>query len=86
MRIGRRIKELRREKELKQVELASKAGISNTYLSDIESDRTMPSLKTLIKISNALGVNTNIFLTNNYVKIEHYNPSNNLITKQNRSA
>ena len=54
MAIGKKIKALRLEKGLKQFELAKKAGISNTYLSDIEIGRTNPSLKTLEKIANAL--------------------------------
>jgi len=70
LNIGAKIKELRLKKNMKQIELASKAGISNTYLSDIESGRTIPSLKVLIKIANALKVDINIFLTSNYVKTE----------------
>lgn len=73
MNIGVKIRELRLKKDMKQIELAKKAGISNTYLSDIEGGRTMPSLKTLIKISEALQVSANIFLANNYVKTEQKN-------------
>lgn len=73
MKIGAIIKKIRLEKGIKQIELARMAGISNTYLSDIESGRTIPSLKTLTKIARALGVENdlNIFLNDNYVKIEH---------------
>ncbi len=67
---GIKIKELRLHKRIKQIELADKAKISNTYLSDIETDRTIPSLKTLLKISDALQVNPNIFFDFNYVKTE----------------
>ena len=54
--IGRIIKHERLKKSLKQYELAEKAGISNTYLSDIEVGRTTPSIKTLSKIAEALEV------------------------------
>lgn len=60
--IGEKIKCERLKKSLKQYELAEKAGISNTYLSDIELNRTNPSLKTLDKIAKALGVDIKIFL------------------------
>ena len=60
--IGEKIKCERLKKSLKQYELAKKAGISNTFLSDIEVGRTSPSLKTLDKIAKALGVDIKIFL------------------------
>ena len=56
MQIGATIKSLRLGKNLKQNDLAELAGISNTYLSDIEKGRSAPSLKTLTKIIKALGV------------------------------
>lgn len=54
--IGAAIKEVRLKKKLSQRKLASLAGISNTYLSDIEVGRTNPSLKTLKKIAGALEI------------------------------
>ena len=72
MNLGAKIKELRLKKKIKQIDLASTAGISNSYLSDIENSRTEPSLKTLMKIARALNVeDMNIFLANGYVKTEH---------------
>lgn len=60
--IGGKIKRERLKKSLKQYELAEKANISNTYLSDIEVGRTSPSLKTLKKIAKALEVDIKEFL------------------------
>lgn len=54
--IGEKVKCERLKKRLKQYELAEKAGISNTYLSDIEVGRTTPSIKTLRKIAEVLGI------------------------------
>jgi len=68
--LGIKIRELRIEKNIKQVELAKLAGISNTYLSDIEKGRTLPSLKTLYKLASALNVDVDIFLDTNYVNYE----------------
>lgn len=52
--LGQTIKELRKQKNLNQVELAEKVGITQTSLSSIESGRTQPSKNTLAKISEAL--------------------------------
>lgn len=54
--IGEIIRCERLKKAMKQYELAEKARISNTYLSDIEVGRTSPSLKTLTSIAKALGL------------------------------
>ncbi len=62
MTIGKKIREERKKRNLKQQELAKKADISNTYLSDIEVGRSNPSIKTLRKISKALGIDSSKFL------------------------
>ena len=43
-------------------ELASRAGMSQPFLSNLENSRAMPSLSTLYKIANALGVSPREFL------------------------
>ncbi|WP_432664274.1 helix-turn-helix transcriptional regulator [Wukongibacter baidiensis] len=62
MKIGKRIREERMNMGMKQYELAKEANISNTYLSDIEVGRTMPSIKTLMSISKVLKVDCSIFI------------------------
>ena len=62
MRIGEKIKAERERQGLKQVELSRKSNISNGFLADIESGRTNPSLKSLAKISKALGTESTFFL------------------------
>ncbi len=47
MEIGKKIKFIRKSMGINQNKLAQLSGISNTYLSDIENLRTVPSLKTL---------------------------------------
>lgn len=59
---GARVKEIRCRKGINQKKLAELAGISNSYLSDIEVGRTNPSLKTLFKIAKALGVDISTFV------------------------
>lgn len=59
--IGEKIRMLRKEKKLSQRDLADLCGISNTYISDMETGRTNPSLKTLQKLRMALEVNIKEF-------------------------
>lgn len=62
MGIGKRIRGERKRKAIKQKQLAKLSGISNTYLSDIENQRTIPSLVTYVKICRALGVDLNALI------------------------
>lgn len=39
-----------------QSELAEKVGVAQSYISEIESGKTMPSIQTLCDLSQALGV------------------------------
>ena len=54
--LGVRIKALRLERELQQRQLAEKAGLTPSMVSQIESGRLTPSLHTLGKLAGALGV------------------------------
>jgi transcriptional regulator with XRE-family HTH domain len=56
MALGQRIKALRTERALQQRQLAEKAGLTPSLLSQIESGRLTPSLHTLGKLAGALGV------------------------------
>ena len=62
MEIGRKIRDIRISKNITQKKLAELAGISNTYLSDIERMRTSPSIKTLGSLANSLDKNIKEFL------------------------
>jgi transcriptional regulator with XRE-family HTH domain len=54
--LGERIKALRAERELQQRQLAEKAELTPSMVSQIESGRLTPSLNTVGKIAAALGV------------------------------
>jgi transcriptional regulator with XRE-family HTH domain len=54
--LGERIKALRAERQLQQRQLAEKAGLTASMLSQIESGRLTPSLHTLGKVAGALSV------------------------------
>jgi len=53
------IKKLRQKLGLTQKELAEKAGLSVSYLTDIENGRERPAIKTLARIAKVLGVSIN---------------------------
>jgi transcriptional regulator with XRE-family HTH domain len=55
MNVGSRIKALRKEKKLKLKHLSALAGISISFLSDIENGKSNPSLERLEKIAEKLG-------------------------------
>ena len=52
--IGKRIKSLRKMKNLSQEQLAEKSGLSLDYIGKIEVNINKPGIKALLKISNAL--------------------------------
>ena len=53
---GANIRALRQERGFSQAEMAHAAGIHVTYLSGIERGRRNPSLSSILKISNTLGI------------------------------
>jgi len=57
MSIGKTIKELRKNKNIKQTDLALKCGLSVNALCQIELDNTFPHKKTINKICEALDIN-----------------------------
>ena len=63
LEIGRRLKRLRLEQGLTQKELAAKVsgGLDYTYIGKIERGEQLPSLKILIRISEALAVQVGDF-------------------------
>lgn len=56
MTLGERIKQLRTAEQMTLSDLSLRSELSISYLSDIERDRTEPTLKTLVKIASAFGV------------------------------
>ncbi|MBX8943048.1 helix-turn-helix domain-containing protein [Lysinibacillus sp. K60] len=67
MTVGKKLKEFRKGVKLNQTVFAEKAGISRTYLSDVENDRYKPSIPFLKKVSNALaGAGGRILINDTY--------------------
>lgn len=56
MDIGKQIKELRKHRNISQVDLAARVGVSQTSLSLIETGENNPSEKTVKEISKVLRI------------------------------
>ena len=54
--LGDRIRTRRKELDLSQGELAERAGLTASFISQVERDVTSPSIDSLYKISQALDV------------------------------
>ncbi len=55
-KIGGRIRQARKEKGYSQEKLAELCGISDTYLGRLERGEKQPSLDTLVRLTECLGV------------------------------
>lgn len=66
--IGARIKELRRNKKLSQEELAEIIDVNFRTIQRIETGCNIPSLETLVKLTQALGVDIKDLFTTEHFK------------------
>ena len=55
-RVGARVRSLRRERGLTIEQLAAATGLTKGFISQLERDRTAPSLSSIARICDALGV------------------------------
>ena len=62
IKLGQNLRKLRLKKNMSQVDLANALGVDRAYISNIENDRMNPTLSTLEKISNALGISSSDLL------------------------
>jgi len=56
MSIGRAILRARQEQNLTQGQVGQRAGLATSYISRIENDRIQPTMPTLSRVADALGV------------------------------
>jgi transcriptional regulator with XRE-family HTH domain len=54
--MGKRLKQLRTEKEMSQAALAQRAGLTREYVNRLEAGQQDPSLTTISALAKALGV------------------------------
>ncbi|TVQ66385.1 MAG: XRE family transcriptional regulator [Balneolaceae bacterium] len=62
--IGKKIRTIRKEKNLYASEIAKRANVSNGLISRIENGRTIPSVPVLLSIINALEIEPSDFFEN----------------------
>lgn len=60
--LGKRLKKIRKSQKLSQEVLAEMADISNQYLSNIETSRSIPSLETVAALCRSLNITPNDLL------------------------
>jgi transcriptional regulator with XRE-family HTH domain len=56
LRVGARLRQLRRERALTIEQVAGATGLTKGFISQLERDTTTPSLSSLARICDALGV------------------------------
>ena len=65
MGLGERLREIRTMRGLQQQELAAKAGLASSLISQVERNRISPSIATLRKLANVLDVPVSRFFEEN---------------------
>ena len=73
--IGRNIRKFRTNKKMRQETLAEKTGLSANYIGMIERGEKIPSLITLIHLTNALGVTADMLLCDVLTETYEIKPS-----------
>ena len=63
MSIGKRIRKRRQELKLTQEDLASTLGLTPQHISGIEQDKRNPSLSSLAKLAEELGITVDYLVT-----------------------
>ena len=62
IKLGQNLRKIRTKKKMTQGDLASALNVDRAYISNIENGRMNPTLSTLEKISNALGISSSELL------------------------
>jgi transcriptional regulator with XRE-family HTH domain len=63
MSLGQRIRQRRQTLELTQQQVAKSLGVTSQHLSAVEQDKRAPSLNTLAKLAEELGVSIDYLVT-----------------------
>ena len=59
---GERLRKIRKEKDLTQLQLAQQLGLTKSVISAYETGLRMPSYETLIKLSSTFNISTDFLL------------------------
>ena len=61
-KLGKNLKRIRTEKGITQGDIVRSLGVSRSFVSNIENGKTNPTLATIAKIANAVGVSVDELL------------------------
>ncbi len=70
--LGKRLAGYRKQRGLTQEKLAEHTNLANNYISNIENNRSIPSLETLVTLCEALGITPNELLVGTSVQADNY--------------
>lgn len=60
--LGRNLKRIRTKKSISQGDIARELNVARSFVSDIENGKRNPTLATIAKLANAIGVSTSELL------------------------
>jgi len=61
-KLGRNLKRIRTEKDISQGDIARELGVSRGFVSNLENGKTNPTLATITRVADVLGVTTDELL------------------------
>lgn len=70
--LGKRLASARKNRNMTQEALAERTGLTNNFISNIETGRSIPSLETVSKLCDALNITPNDLLLGASTKSEQY--------------
>ncbi|ACC83661.1 helix-turn-helix domain-containing protein [Nostoc punctiforme] len=70
-RFGKAVRRRRRELDLSQEQLAERAELHRTYISNLERGELNPSLETMEKLANALNISIPAMFINYGIQVEN---------------
>ena len=71
--LGQKIAELRKAKNMTQLELANKLNITDKAVSKWETGRSMPDSSIMLELCSVLGITVNELLSGETISVENYN-------------
>lgn len=80
--LGNNLKKIRSEKGISQGNIANAIGTSRGFVCNIENGKTNPTLTTIIKLANAIGVSPDKLLINTTQRNNHMKSTDQNSTKQ----
>jgi transcriptional regulator with XRE-family HTH domain len=61
-KLGNNLKRIRTEKDISQGDIARSLGVGRGFVSNVENGKTNPTLGTITRLANAIGVSTDELL------------------------